>query len=179
MEIQTISSLMGNQETKVQENVMMMLPKNMKKYVGHIREYENRYTFEYVSKDLKVKELFYFDDLGSKENAYQSALLFQKKWCQNHQFVTNVYYIINNEYVCVELNMNHKMKVDLEDIPYIENYNWRLQNNIAYPTTFQYDENKKRIFITFQKMKYNASKVHFKNNDRMDFRRENIIVMKS
>ena len=75
--MESLSSLLGSKKG-FDENMIMILPKNTKKYVGHIREYDNRYTFEYLSQDMKVKELFYFEDLGSKENAYNSALLFQK-----------------------------------------------------------------------------------------------------
>lgn len=177
-----------------QESMVMMLPKNPKKYVGHIRSFPNRYTFEYISKEKKVKELFYHKDIGSKESAYEAAFLFQKKWCQNHQFITNLYYIVsshcqsdtlqnkvvNQQYVIVELNGNEKMKVDLEDIPLIEKYNWRIQNNSSYPSTFLTEENeegKKRSFISFQKMKYDTQKIHFKNADRFDFRKENIILL--
>lgn len=163
-----------------QESMVMVLPKNPKKYVGHIRSFPNRYTFEYISKDTKVKELFYHRDIGSKESAYEAAFLFQKKWCQNHHLITNLYYIVNQQYVVVELNENEKMKVDVEDIPLIEKYNWRIQNNSSYPTTFLTEENekvKKRNFISFQKMKYDTQKIHFKNADRLDFRKENIILL--
>lgn len=163
-----------------QDSMVMMLPKNPKKYVGHIRSFPNRYTFEYISKETKVKELFYHKDIGSKESAYEAAFLFQKKWCQNHQLITNIYYIVNQQYIMIELNENQKMKVDLEDIPLIEKYNWRIQNNSSYPTTFLIEENensKKRNFISFQKMKYDTQKIHFKNADRLDFRKENIIIL--
>jgi hypothetical protein len=82
---------------------------------------------------------------------------------------------MKNEYILVELNENKKMKVDMEDIPFIEEHNWRIQNNFSYPTTF-HSENKKREFISFSKMKYGTNKIHFKNNDKLDFRRENIIL---
>ena len=177
-----------------QESMVMVLPKNQNKYVGHIRSFPNRYTFEYISKDIKVKELFYHRDIGSKENAYEAAFLFQKKWCQNQYLITNLYYIVsfpnksetlqskvvNQQYVIVELNENKKIKVDMEDIPLIEKYNWRIQNNSSYPTTFITDgnkEGKKRNFISFQKMKYDTQKIHFKNADRLDFRKENIILL--
>lgn len=173
--MESLSSLLGSgKKGFVDENMIMILPKNSKKYVGHIREFDNRYTFEYLSQDMKVKELFYFEDLGSKENAYNSALLFQKKWCQNNNMITNIYYVVNNEYILVELNNHQKMKVDLEDIPYIEEYNWRIQNNSPFPSTFQLI-NGKRTFITFHKMKYQVNRVHYKNNDKFDLRTENVI----
>ena len=153
----------------------MVFPKNLKKYVGHIRSFPNRYTFEYISKDTKIKELFYHKDIGSKENALEAALLFQRKWCQNHHLITNLYYTVNQQYLLVELNENKKMKVDMEDVEMIENYNWRIQNNSSYPTTFSIEEGK-RTFISFQKMKYHTQKIHFKNGDRFDFRKENIIL---
>ena len=43
--------------------MVMVLPKNPKKYVGHIRSFDNRYTFEYISREMKVKELFYHKDI--------------------------------------------------------------------------------------------------------------------
>jgi len=177
MELETISSFLKEKDVGHEEgNIVMILPTNLKKYVGHIREYEHRYVFEYIlNKEVKVKESFYARDLGSKESAYHAVVLFQKKWCQNHNYVTNIYYNMKNEYILVELNENKKMKVDMEDIPYIEEHNWRIQNNFSYPTTF-HSENKKREFISFSKMKYGTNKIHFKNNDKLDFRRENIIL---
>ena len=88
--------------------------------------------------------------------------------------ITNVYYVVNNEYILVELNNDKKMKVDLEDIPYIEEYNWRIQNNSPFPSTFQLMEGK-RTFITFHRMKYQVNRVHFKNNDKLDLRSDNVI----
>jgi hypothetical protein len=163
-----------------EEQKIMILPKNPKKYVGHIRSFQNRYTFEYISKDTKIKELFYHKDIGSKESAFEAASLFQKKWCQNHHFITNLYYIVNQEYLLVELNHHQHMKVDFEDRSFIENYNWRIQNHSSYPTTFIYEEKdgeKKRTFISFQQMKYHTQKIHFKNSNRLDFRKSNIILL--
>ncbi len=168
-----------NNSTEIIENknsVIMVLPNNELKYLGHIREFENRYTFEYISKNLKAKELFYFKDLGSKENAKEAALLFQKKWCQNNNKIINLYYIINNKYVIVDLNNNSQMKVDIDDIPLIESYNWRLQNNSIYVSTFKIIDNQ-RTFTYFYKMKFKCDKIHFRNNDKFDYRNENIIII--
>ncbi len=154
--------------------IVMILPRNINKYAGHIREYDNRFTFEYISNNLKARELFYFKDLGGKDNAREAALLFQKKWCQTNNMITNIYYLVNNEYIIVQLNNNIQMKVDLDDIDLIENNNWRIQNNSYYATTFKIVDNK-RTFIPFYKMKFKSNKVHFKNNDKFDYRSENII----
>ena len=88
--------------------------------------------------------------------------------------------IVDDKNKLVELNNNQHMKVDLEDRSLIENYNWRIQNHSSYPTTFVYEEKegeKKRTFISFQQMKYNTQKIHFKNSDRLDFRKSNIILL--
>ncbi len=158
------------------KNINMVLPKNIKKYAGHIREFDNRYTFEYISNNLKAKELFYIKDLGGKNNAKEAAILFQKKWCQNNSMITNLYYIVNNEYILVNLNDNYQMKVDLDDIDLIEKYNWRIQNNSQFATTFKTID-KKRTFTPFYKLKFKSNKVHFKNNDKLDYRNENIIII--
>ena len=175
--METENFIQNNQLKKREDNISMILPNNIKKYVGHLREFDNRYIFEYVSREKKIKESFYFSDLGNKENAYNAALLFQRKWCQNNNLITNIYYIINNEYVIVELNNDKKMKIDLEDINLIENYNWRIQNNSIYPSTFQLDESGKRNFVLFYRMKFNTNKIHFKNNDKLDYRNNNIILI--
>lgn len=165
------------EQPTMRNDVVIVLPKNIKKYGGHIRHFNNRCCFEYVSRQMRIKEMFYFKDLGSKENAEQASIMFQKKWCQTNNMITNLYYIINNDYVEVELNNNVRMKVDLEDIPLIEEYNWRIQNNSSYPSTFNKDtDSGKRIFTSFQKMKFKKNKVHFKNKDIYDFRSNNIIV---
>ncbi len=175
----SILSILGANNVESDNNIKMVLPTNTKKYLGHIREYENRYVFEYKSSDINIKELFYFRDLGSKENAYQATLLFQKKWCQNHKFITNLYYIVENKYVLVRLNdPTLMMKVDIEDIPLIENHNWRIQNNSPYATTFKTIDNKRK-FITFYKLKFDSDKVHFRNNDKLDYRNENIILIQN
>ncbi len=172
MEIET------NTDEMKKDKMVVMLPQNPKKYVGHIRSFQNRYNFEYISKDMKIKELFYHKDIGSKELAYEATLLFQKKWCLNHHLITNLYYYVNEEYLLVELNHQQKMKVDLEDKPIIEKYNWRMQNHFPYPTTFIMNpDDKKKTFISFQKMKYDTQKIHFKNGDRFDFRKDNVVIL--
>ncbi len=172
-----VMNLSKESEEKINgKSILMVLPKNQNKYVGHIRKFDNRYTFEYISSNHKVKELFYFSDLGSEENAEQAALLFQKKWCHHNNLITNLYYIINNEYILVNLNNNQQMKVDLDDVDLIEKYNWRLQNNSQYVSTFKMIDSK-RVFTPFYKHKFNTNKIHFKNNDNLDYRTHNIILL--
>jgi len=162
----------------IEQTVSVVLPKNQNKYAGMIRSYDNRCVYEYQTKTYRLKEVFWYDKLGGKEESYNAALHFQKKFCQNHGLVTNLYYIINHEFIIVELNQNKKMIVDLEDVPLIEKYNWRIQNNIYHPTTFQQIEGK-RYFITFYFMKYHCKKIRFKNKHTLDYRRSNVILMEN
>lgn len=170
------SSSQNDQRDSTEQTVSVVLPKNQNKYAGMIRSYDNRCIYEYQTKTYRLKEVFWYDKLGGKEESYNAALHFQKKFCQNHGLVTNLYYIINHEFIVVELNHNKKMIVDLEDIPLIEKYNWRIQNNIYHPTTFQQIEGK-RYFITFYFMKYQSKKIKFKNKHIFDYRRNNVIFI--
>jgi len=167
-----------NKTNSHEQSISVVLPKNQNKYVGMIRVFDNRCIYLYQSKTYRLKEVFWYDKLGGREESYDAALHFQKKFCQNHGLVTNLYYIINQEFVIVELNQNKKMIVDLEDIPFIEKYNWRIQNNIYHPTTFQMIHGK-RCFITFYFMKYQSKKIKFKNKNIFDYRRSNVILMET
>jgi len=160
-------------------NIEYHYPKNLKKkYMGSILEKKKKYIFFIDNTKHKVSEEFVFSDYPSKEDAYQEAVNYKIDWNIKNDTIKNKFRYVN-DYVLVNLNNDKFMKIDKDDLRFIERYNWKLQNKITYPTTFiplvkRKKEDVDLAFLTFHEVAIGHRNVNHINNDKLDYRRKNI-----
>jgi hypothetical protein len=151
----------------------LIFPENLKKYVGVVKQNLDKlyYTYSYQNKELDIKEKkrFPYYDESSRILAYKSAIQYKIDYSVKNNLVFNVYSIENDEtngeeYVKVELNVSNKyLIVDKKDIPLIENFDWRLQNNSTYVTTYMNDIEFEKFnnYLTYIKENSNDSNIKY------------------
>ena len=129
----------------------IIYPESLKKYAGVIKQNIDKhyYSYTYQSKEsgLTIKKKFpYHDDL-SCQLAYKQALEFKINYSIQNHLVYNGYTLVSGndgngtgEYARVTLNVPGKfLFVDIKDIPLIERFDWRIQNNSKYATCYMND----------------------------------------
>lgn len=129
----------------------MIYPESLKKYAGVIKQNIDKhyYSYTYQSKDsgLTIKKKFPYHDDASCQLAYKQALQFKIDYSIQNHLVYNGYTLFSGndgegsgEYARVTLNVPGKfLLVDIKDIPLIERFDWRIQNNSKYATCYMND----------------------------------------
>lgn len=127
----------------------LIYPDNLRKYVGVVKQNLDKfyYTYTYQNKELNIsekKKFPYFDE-ASRILAYQSSYQYKIDYSIQNNLVLNLYSIEadenGNEYFKVNLNVpNQYLLVNIKDKSLIENFDWRIQNNSTYATTYMNDE---------------------------------------
>ncbi len=127
----------------------LVYPDNIRKYVGVIKQNIDKcyYTYSYQNKELNIaekKKFPYFDE-PSRILAYNSSLKYKIDYSTQNNLVLNLYSIEvdenNEEYLKVNLNVSNQfLIVNKKDVSLIENFDWRIQNNSTYATTYMNDE---------------------------------------
>ena len=186
-----------------QENnnkVKVYYPLNINKYKGYISERLDSYIFNINYKNTLIKKTFNFiyNNKKSKINKYNNIIEFKKDFSIKNNLVLNSY-IIKDDYYIVSLNNDKKMIVDIDDLPLVEKYIWRIQNSNKHPTSkikktddftdikdkllmnninYDFDSIKNNKFISFIRFKYGTflKNLTFKNKNRYDYRTKNIII---
>ncbi len=131
-----------------------LYPENLHKYVGVIKQNIDKcyYSYTYQNKEASIQEkkkFPYFDE-PSRIHAYQCAVQYKIDYSiQNHR-VLNCYTIETdedgNEYLRVSLNVKDTyLLVDKSDLPLIEQFDWRIQNNSKYATCYMNEEEYQRF----------------------------------
>lgn len=147
----------------------LIYPDNIRKYVGVIKQNIDKcyYTYSYQNKELNIaekKKFPYFDE-PSRILAYNSALKYKIDYSTQNNLVLNIYSIEMNEngteYLKVNLNVpNQFLIVDKKDSSLIENFDWRIQNNSTYATTYMNDLDYQK-FYSYLKDKLDNSNVAY------------------
>ena len=131
----------------------VIYPESLKKYAGVVKQNIDKhyYSYTYQSKEsgLTIKKKFPYHDDVSCQLAYKQALQFKIDYSIQNHLVYNGYTIHSKgeaeeeesgEYARVTLNVPGKfLLVDLKDIPLIERFDWRIQNNSKYATCYMND----------------------------------------
>ena len=129
----------------------MMYPESLKKYAGIVKQNIDKhyYSYTYQSKEsgLTIKKKFPYHDDASCQLAYKQALQFKIDYSIQNHLVYNGYTMIpgtenegTGDYARVTLNVPGKfLLVDMKDIPLIERFDWRIQNNSKYATCYMND----------------------------------------
>ncbi len=133
----------------------LIYPESLKKYAGTVKQNIDKhyYSYTYQSKDaaLTIKKKFPYHDDPSCQMAYKQALQFKVDYSIQNHLVYNAYTIISgeepgSEYARVTLNVPEKyLLVDIKDIPLIERFDWRIQNNSKYATCYMNDVDYQRF----------------------------------
>ncbi len=125
-------------------------PENLRKYVGVIKQNIDKcyYTYSYQNKEANVyekKKFPYFDE-PSRVHAYQAAVQYKIDYSIQNNRVLNVYTKVvdpedGSEYYKVQLNVKDAvLLVDIRDLPLVEMFDWRIQNNSKYATCYMNDQ---------------------------------------
>ena len=149
-------------------------PSNPKKYAGVVKNNSEKlyYSFSYQNKELQtqIKKKFPYFNQESKKIAYESALEFQFQYSLQNNLIYNIYEPYLENSFKVHLNVPDKyLYIDSRDLPLIENFDWRIQNNSKYATAYMND-------IDYEK--FNSYLLSIKNstdNDTMKYVYQNII----
>lgn len=147
----------------------LIYPDNIRKYIGVIKQNLDKcyYTYSYQNKELNIvgkKKFPYFDE-PSRILAYNSALKYKIDYSTQNNLVLNLYSIEINEngqeYLKVNLNVpNQYLIVNKKDSSLIENFDWRIQNNSTYATTYM-NENDYQKFYSYLKDKLDNPNVAY------------------
>jgi hypothetical protein len=125
----------------------MIYPESLKKYAGVIKQNIDKhyYSYTYQSKEsgMTIKKKFPYHDDASCQLAYKQALQFKIDYSIQNHLVYNGYTLFSDDsgqYARVTLNVPGKfLLVDIKDIPLIERFDWRIQNNSKYATCYMND----------------------------------------
>jgi len=161
-------------------------PQNIsKKYKGRIlKNKKDRVVFSVNLKNHKYEKIFLLKDYNNNvDEAIKVAEEEKKNWNIENNLVINKYQIID-DYALVDLNKGYQMKIDLQDLNWLEKYNWKMQNKSTYPTTFIPLNNRKEdetdlSFFTFHDVVFGYRYVNHLNDDKLDYRRKNIQAVNS
>ena len=133
----------------------LIYPQHIRKYVGVIKQNIDKcyYTYTYQNKELnsaEKKKFPYFDE-SSRILAFNSALKYKIDYSTQNNLVFNLYSIEINEngeeYLKVHLNVpNQYLLVNKKDIALIENFDWRIQNNSTYATTYMNEHDYQKFY---------------------------------
>jgi hypothetical protein len=133
----------------------LIYPESLKKYAGTVKQNIDKhyYSYTYQSKDaaLTIKKKFPYHDDASCQMAYKQVLQFKVDYSIQNHLVYNAYTIVSgedggSEYARVTLNVPEKyLLVDIKDIPLIERFDWRIQNNSKYATCYMNDVDYQRF----------------------------------
>jgi len=142
----------------------LIYPEHIRKYVGVIKQNLDKchYSFTYQNKELNsmIKKKFPYFDEPSRILAYNSALQYKMDYSIQNNLVLNLYSIeadeSGNEYYKVNLNIPNKyLLVNMKDKSLIENFDWRIQNNSTYATTYMNDEDYQKFHSYLTSIKNN------------------------
>jgi hypothetical protein len=144
----------------------LIYPEHIRKYVGVIKQNLDKayYSFTYQNKELNIiikKKFPYFDE-SSRLLAYDSALKYKFDYSIQNNLVLNLYSIevdpSGNTYYKVNLNVpNQFLFVNIKDKSLIENFDWRIQNNSTYATTYMNDEDYQKFYSYLTSIKNNSN----------------------
>ncbi len=141
-------------------------PEHIRKYVGVIKQNLDKchYSFTYQNKELNsmIKKKFPYFDEPSRILAYNSALQYKMDYSIQNNLVLNLYSIeideSGNEYYKVNLNVSNQfLLVNIKDKSLIENFDWRIQNNSTYATTYMNDEDYQKFYSYLTSIKNNSN----------------------